>query len=317
MALHLSLIIPVYNEEQNLERLAQEINAALSSASFAWEAVFIDDGSRDSSLELLKTIAQKNPHFKVIGFKRNFGQTAALSAGFDYARGDIFIPLDADLQNDPRDVHVLLEKIHEGYDVVSGWRANRKDALISRKIPSWIANYIISRLTKTQLHDYGCTLKAYKREVLEGVKLYGEMHRFIPAYAAWHNAKITEVIVNHRPRVAGTTKYGISRTLRVLLDLMTVRFLTSYLTKPIHFFGKFGFFALVAAGISGAVAVYLRIVYHISFILTPLPLLTALLILVGMQFVLMGLLAEIIIRHYFESQSRPTYMIKEKYNFNE
>ncbi len=314
MELNVSLVIPVYNEEENILQLGEEIIASFRASDVSWEAIFVNDGSRDGSTMKLREIAANESRFKIISFKRNFGQTAALSAGFDHALGKVIIPLDADLQNDPKDVHVLLAKLNEGYDVVSGWRANRKDPLLSRKIPSWLANAFISRLTRTNLHDYGCTLKAYRREVLEGIRLYGEMHRFIPAYAAMHHAKITEVVVNHRPRLHGSTKYGISRTLRVLLDLITVRFLTSYLTKPIHFFGKFGFYSLVAACISGGVAIYLRLFHHISLILTPLPLLTALLILVGLQFVLMGLLAEIIIRHYFESQGKTTYIIEEKVN---
>jgi len=313
----LSIILPIYNEEESLNKLFSELNTVLSTFSFDYEIIAVNDGSGDNSIKVLQEWAQKNNKIKVINFSRNFGQTAALSAGIDYARGDIIIPMDADLQNDPTDIEKFLNKIKEGSDIVSGWRKNRQDKLISRKIPSWIANFIISKVTKVNLHDYGCTMKAYKKEVIKPVKLYGEMHRFIPAFAVWHGAKITEIEVNHRQRSFGKTKYGISRTFKVILDLLVVKFLTVYATKPMHFFGKIGFYAFLFATLSGLIAIYLKIFLSISFIVTPLPLLTALLVIIGMQFILMGILAEILIRIYYESQNKTTYTIKENINFND
>ena len=237
-----------------------------------------------------------------------------MAAGFDHAEGEIIIPMDADLQNDPIDIPLLIEKINEGYDIVSGWRKNRQDKLISRKIPSWAANFIISKITKVYLHDYGCTFKAYKKEILKPIKLYGEMHRFIPALAAWHGAKVIEIETKHRERKFGETKYNIFKTFRVVLDLLTVEFLTKYLTRPMHFFGGIGFGSFFFSICSGLLALYLKIFSHISFISTPLPLLTIFLALIGIQFLLMGLLAEIMIRIYFESRGKSIYYIKEKIN---
>ncbi|MEA3398689.1 MAG: glycosyltransferase family 2 protein [Patescibacteria group bacterium] len=311
----LSIIIPIYNEAENIKALINEIEETIKANKINTEIIAVDDGSTDNSLKIIKNIAKDNQHIKIISFSRNFGQTAALSAGFDKALGEIIVPIDADMQNNPKDIPLLLNKLREGYDIVSGWRRKRKDKLFSRKIPSQIANYIISKITKVNLHDYGCTLKAYKRDTIKNVKLYGEMHRFIPALAAWHGAKIAEIETGHRERKFGKTKYGISRTFRVVLDLFTVKFLTVYLTRPMHFFGKIGFYCLFMGLISGLIAVYLKIFYSIYFITTPLPLLTVFSVLVGFQFVLMGLLAEIIIRNYHESQNKPIYIIKEKVNF--
>jgi len=311
----LSIIIPIYNEEKNLAILYQEVEDILGRLSLSYEIIAIDDGSTDKSAQIIKEIAGKDNNFKVITFKRNFGQTAAMSAGIDASQGEIIIPMDADLQNDPADIPKFLEKINEGFDVVSGWRVNRQDKLITRKIPSWVANYLISFITKVKLHDYGCTMKAYKAEVIKNIHLYGEMHRFMPAYTAWHGAKVAEISIHHRPRKYGKTKYNIFRTLRVVLDLLTVKFLTDYSTKPMHFFGKIGYWMLFLGFASGCWAFFLKIFKSISFILTPLPLLTAFLILIGFQFILMGLLAEIATRTYYESQKKSVYLIKEKINF--
>ncbi len=307
----LSIILPIYNEEDSIEILYREIKNVLSD----YEIIAVNDGSKDGSYDVLKRIAQSDSSFKVINFKRNFGQTAAMAAGIDISQGEVIIPLDADLQNNPADIPRFLEKIEQGFDVVSGWRKNRRDKLITRKIPSWIANYLISLITGLKLHDYGCTMKAYRREAIKDVRFYGEMHRFMPAYAAWYGAKVGEIVTNHRPRRYGRTKYGLSRSFRVILDLLTVKFLTNYSTRPMHFFGYIGYWALFFGFLSGIAAVVLRIFYSISFILTPLPLLTVFLIMIGLQLILMGLLAEIIIRIYYEGQGKPTYLIKEKINF--
>ncbi len=306
-----SLIIPIYNEEENLKILAEKI---LALSGFEWEAIFVDDGSRDSSFEILKMQAKADPRFKVISFRKNYGQTAAMSAGFDVAQGEVIVPLDGDLQNDPADILKLLEKINEGYDVVSGWRKNRKDKTFSRKLPSFIANWLISQITKVYLHDYGCSLKAYRREILSEVRLYGEMHRFIPAYAAWHGAKVTEIPVNHFPRIHGKTKYGIGRTLRVVLDLLTVKFLISYSTKPMHFFGKTGIWSMLISFVAVLAALWFKFFGGKTLIQTPLPLIAVMFFLLGIQFILMGLIAEMLTRIYYESGKRTVYNIKEKIN---
>lgn len=309
----LSIIIPIYNEEESIKELYGEIKSSLNNNSLSHEIIAINDGSRDKSLEILKEIANTDSDFKIIDFRKNYGQTAAISAGIDLAQGDILIPIDADLQNDPNDIPKLLAEIDKGFDVVSGWRKNRHDNL-TRKIPSKIANWLISHITKVKLHDYGCTIKAYKKEIVKDIRFYGEMHRFMPAYASWYGAKISEIVVNHRSRKYGKTKYGISRTFRVVLDLVTVKFLTTYLTKPIHFFGKAGLISLFFGFGSGIIAVILKL-QGTNFNKTPLPLLTVFLILVGIQFVLMGLLAEILIRVYYEPQQKSPYIIKNKINF--
>lgn len=311
----LSIVTPIYNEVENLPELFQEINQSLKDLMFDYEIIAVNDGSVDNSLSVLKELAAADAKIKIISFSRNFGQTAALAAGFAHASGEIIIPLDADLQNDPHDIPLLLAKLAEGYDIVSGWRKNRQDKLISRKIPSKLANGLIGKITKVKLHDYGCTMKAYRKESLASVRLYGEMHRFIPVLAAWHGARITEIVTNHRSRKFGQTKYGIRRTFKVVLDLLTVKFLTNYSTRPMHFFGKAGLYSFFCAFVSGVLAVYLREFHHIAFIITPLPLLTVFLMLVGLQFILMGLLAEMSARTYYESQDKPIYFIKEKINF--
>lgn len=310
----ISVIIPVYNEQESVEKLYLEIKDVANRSSLEHEIIAVNDGSTDGSLTVLKKIAQGDKNFKVIDFRRNCGQTAAIAAGIDFAEGDVLIPIDADLQNDPADIPKLLEKIGEGFDVVSGWRKNRKDNL-SRRLPSRIANSLISLITKVKIHDYGCTLKAYKKEIIKDVHLYGEMHRFIPAYAVWHGAKVAEIIVNHRERKHGKAKYGLSRIFRVTLDLLTVKFLMNYLTRPMHFFGQAGMLLLSLGFLSGITAVGLKLTHIRDFVATPLPLFTVFLVIVGIQFILMGLLAEILIRIYYEPRGKSSYSIREKINF--
>ncbi|TAL20246.1 glycosyltransferase [Patescibacteria group bacterium] len=313
--MELSIIIPVYNEEENLRELGRELLAALPALKPGTEVIFVNDGSSDGSLAGLRNLVAGNYNFKIVSFARNFGQSAALAAGIDYSSGEIIVAMDADLQNDPADIPALLAKLGEGYDVVSGWRRERRDNTLSRKIPSRIANLLISLITGIHLHDYGCTLKAYRAKIIKNVRLYGEMHRFIPAYASWYGARVAEIPVRHRPRKFGKTKYGISRTLRVLLDLLVIKFLSKYLARPIHFFGGFGLALLFASGAAGLLALYLKIFQAVSFISTPLPLLTVFLAVIGIQFALLGLLAEILIRVYFENGNRKNYLVGETVHF--
>ena len=307
----LSILIPIFNEEENIPSLYDRLLAALKKIGRPYEVIFIDDGSSDGSLEILLDISKKNSNVKIISFSRNFGQTAALSAGIDFSSGEILIPMDGDLQNDPEDILPLLEKIEEGYDAVSGWRKDRKDPFFTRRLPSIIANKMISLISGVRLHDYGCTLKAYKRDILKNIRLYGEMHRFIPIYAQWIGARVAEIPVNHFPRRSGSSNYGLSRIFKVILDLMVVKFLLSYSQKPIYVFGGMGFFMILGAFLSGGYAIYLKIFKGVSFILTPLPLLCVLLLMLGFLSILMGFLAEILTRTYYESQRKPTYQIKE------
>ena len=307
----LSILIPIFNEEENIPSLYDRLLAALKKIGRPYEVIFIDDGSSDGSLEILLDISKKNSNVKIISFSRNFGQTAALSAGIDFSSGEILIPMDGDLQNDPEDILPLLEKIEEGYDAVSGWRKDRKDPFLTRRFPSIIANKMISLIGGVRLHDYGCTLKAYKRDILKNIRLYGEMHRFIPIYAQWIGARVAEIPVNHFPRRSGSSNYGLSRIFKVILDLMVVKFLLSYSQKPIYVFGGMGFFMILGAFLSGGYAIYLKIFKGVSFILTPLPLLCVLLLMLGFLSILMGFLAEILTRTYYESQRKPTYQIKE------
>lgn len=310
----ISVVIPLLNEEENIPLLYDELNQVFQSINYDYEFVFIDDGSSDNSLQLLKDLQAKDENVVLVSFRKNFGQTAAMAAGFDYAQGDIIVTMDADLQNDPNDIPMLLAKIDEGYDVVTGWRHDRKDAFINRKLPSIIANKIISKTTGVHLHDYGCTLKAFRKEVIKNVKLYGEMHRFIPAIASGMGIDFTEVKVNHRPRRFGTSKYGISRTIRVILDLLTVKFLLSYATKPIQVFGLMG---MVSGGIGFLIALVMtfqRQVLGIPLADRPLLFLAVLLIFIGIQFVSLGLIAELQARTYHESQNKPVYFVKEVIN---
>jgi len=319
----LSLFLPVLDEEENLRPMHAKISAALDQLGKTAEVIFVDDGSTDKSLSILKEIAAADPRVRVISLRRNYGQTAAMSAGIDAAKGEILIPMDADLQNDPADISRLLQKLDEGYDVVSGWRKNRQDKLISRKIPSQIANKIISAIGGVHLHDYGCSLKAYRREVIQDVKLYGEMHRFIPIYASWAGARVTEIPVDHHARTMGKSKYGISRTIKVVFDLMTIKFMASYQTKPIYVFGTFGMLAFVASILSGAYAIFLKAAgrlglpqYHADFVQTPLPVVAVVMLAISVQFFLMGLLAELLVRTYHESQDKAIYAVRERIGFS-
>ena len=312
--MELSVVIPVYDERENLAPLHRALSDALFDRSY--ELIFIDDGSSDGSLEVLTELAQGDPaHTRVIELRRNFGQTAAIAAGIDHSTGEVIITIDADQQNDPADIPELMQKIEEGYDVVSGWRIRRKDKLI-RKIPSRIANWLISKVTGVPLHDYGCTLKAYRREVLQGFRLYGEMHRFIPAYAGWVGAKIIEVPVRHHPRIFGKTKYGLERTFKVLLDLFTVKFLISFANKPIYLFGGAGVGLIFGSFIMLGVLVARRIVLDEHLIRSPLLLMTTMLFILGVQSLLLGLIAELLARTYHESQAKPTYSVRSKLNLN-
>jgi glycosyltransferase involved in cell wall biosynthesis len=307
----LSILIPVYNEEGNLSTLYEKLMTALKKAGRPYEMIFVDDGSSDGTLEILLDLREKNPNVKIVSFSRNFGQTAALSAGIDFSKGDIIIPMDGDLQTDPEDILPLLEKIGEGFDVVSGWRKRRKDPFLTRRLPSIFANKIISWIGGVHLHDYGCTLKAYRKDILKNIRLYGEMHRFIPIYAQWIGARVSEIPVRHFPRGSGSSKYGMSRVFKVILDLMVVKFLLSYSQKPIYVFGGLGLLMILGGFLSGGFAVYLKLFKEVSFILTPLPLLCVLLLMLGFLSILMGFLAEILTRTYYESQGKVTYQIKE------
>jgi glycosyltransferase involved in cell wall biosynthesis len=312
---YLSIILPVYNEEENVPLQYQAIIAAVEPLKISFEIIFVDDGSSDGSFEILKKLAQGDHRLKLVKFRRNFGQTAAMAAGIDHAKGEILIFMDSDLQNDPGDIGRLLQKIEEGYDVVSGWRKQRKDNVLIRTIPSRIANRLISRVSGVKLHDLGCSLKAYRGEVIREVKLYGEMHRFIPIHASWVGARITEIAVNHNPRKYGQSKYGIKRTFKVLLDLITIKFMGSFATKPIYIFGGTGFFLFAMSLISGVAVVLMKIFLHMSMVRNPLLQLTVLLIILSVLFVMLGILAEISIRTYHESQDKPPYQVKEKVNF--
>jgi glycosyltransferase involved in cell wall biosynthesis len=307
--------VPIYNEEDNIPILHARVSEALSAAKLDFELILVDDGSSDNSYTALKMLAAKDPRVKVIKLRRNFGQTAAMAAGFDSASGRVVVPMDGDLQNDPLDIPLLLNRLDEGFDVVSGWRKDRKDTFINRRLPSVMANSFISYMTGVRLHDYGCTLKAYRRELLEDVNLYGEMHRFVPALASQVGARVTEMPVRHHERLHGVSKYGISRTLKVILDLMTVKFLLSYSTKPIQLFGRLGLYTFLAGSLSGAATLYMKFFEHTSMNRNPLLILTAFLLFMGVQFIAMGLLAELIARTYYEAQGKTIYNVKEKLNF--
>jgi len=310
--IELSIVVPVLNEADSLRPLYDQIRQA-AGGLYDYEIVFIDDGSSDNSFSVLSEILQNDPVVRIIRFRRNFGQTAALSAGFEHARGKIIIALDADGQNDPADIPKLIEKLDEGYDIVSGWRRKRHDKVLTRKLPSWAANWLIARITGVKLHDFGCTLKAYRASSLKEIRLYGEMHRFIPALASWSGEKVTELVVNHRRRTKGKPKYGLGRTFKVILDLITIRFLMSFSTKPIYVFGGLGVLSTLGASLSGAAVIYQKFISDSPLPMNrnPLLVLTAMLITASIQFVLMGLLAEILVRTYHESQDRPIYVIEK------
>jgi glycosyltransferase involved in cell wall biosynthesis len=306
----ISIVVPLLNEQDNIGPLYEQITQTLTDV-YDYEIIFVDDGSSDNSFDILAELQKTDARIRVICFRKNFGQTAALSAGFAHARGKVIVAIDADLQNDPADIPEMIARLDEGFDVVSGWRKKRHDNAVTRLLPSKIANWLISRITGVKLHDYGCTLKVYRREVIEETKLYGEMHRFIPALASWSGARIAEMPVNHRPRTTGKTKYGLGRTLKVVLDLITVKFLGSFSTKPIYIFGGLGLASGIGAIASGWIVVYQKIAHNFAMNRNPLLVLTALLITATIQFILMGLLAELLVRTYHESQNRPTYVIKE------
>jgi len=310
----ISVVVPLYNEEESVKLLHRRIVEALEPTPWTFELILVDDGSSDGTYPILREIAARDKRVRVIRFRRNFGQTAAMAAGFDAARGRVVVPMDGDLQNDPQDIPLLVRKLDEGYDVVSGWRKERQDTFISRKLPSMIANGLISRMTGVHLHDYGCTLKAYRREVIEGINLYGEMHRFVPALASQVGARVAEVPVRHHPRIYGRSKYGISRTVRVILDLMTVKFLLQYSTRPIQLFGKWGIYTLCGGFFSGGVTLWMKLAEGTSMNRNPLLILTAFLLFMGVQFIVLGLLAELNARTYYESQNKPIYVVRERLN---
>lgn len=305
----LSIVVPIFDEKENIAPLYDKVREAMDALGFPWELVLVDDGSRDGSSELLDKVAEKDSRVTVVHFTRNYGQTAAMMAGMDHARGDIIVPMDGDLQNDPADIARLLAKLDEGYDVVSGWRKDRQDHAIKRNLPSRLANGLISRVSGVHLHDYGCSLKAYRREALDGVKLYGEMHRFVPIYAAWNGARVTEIPVTHHPRLHGESKYGLERVVKVVLDLIVVKFLFRYSGKPIYVFGGFGLLSIFLGALAGVWAIALKLFWDTSFIRTPLPLLCVFLGAVGVLSILMGLLAEMLNRTYHESQAKPVYKV--------
>jgi glycosyltransferase involved in cell wall biosynthesis len=309
--LALSIVVPVFNEEKNLPELYEEITDACKKLGLSYEIIFIDDGSWDSSFPVLHSIQKEDLKVKVIRLRKNFGQTAAIAAGFDYAKGDVIITLDADLQNDPQDFGLLIEKIREGHDIVSGWRKKRKDRLFSRRIPSAIANWLISRITHIKLHDFGCTLKAFRKEVVKNIKLYGELHRFIPAIASNIGVSIAEVGVNHRRRKHGKSKYSIFRFVKVILDLLTVKFLLSYSTRPLQIFGIFGLASGAVGILIGLYLSYQRLILQVGISGRPLLLLAILLIVIGIQFITLGLLAEIMVRAYHESVDKRIYFVRE------
>ena len=313
----ISVVIPIYNEEENLTLLYDEVTEVMKSMDSSYEILFVDDGSTDTSLAILQSMQAADPHVAVIQFRRNFGQTAAMSAGFDYASGDVIITMDGDLQNDPHDIPRFIDKIEEGFDVVTGWRHERKDKFLSRRLPSIIANKIISWTTGVALHDYGCTLKAFRREVIKSIRLYGEMHRFIPAIASGMGISFTEIKVNHRARRFGTSKYGISRTIRVVLDLITVKFLLSYATRPIQIFGLLGVISGTAGFFIALIMTIQRQFFSVPLSDRPLLLLAILLIFIGIQFVSIGLIGELQARTYHETQEKPVYYVKEVYGLQQ
>jgi len=314
--LDLSIVIPVYNENENLPLLQSAIQQSLCNLqNLAWEVIYVDDGSSDSSLQVLERLAAEDPdHTRVVALRRNFGQTAAIAAGIDHSQGDILILMDADMQNDPADIPMMLEKMEQGYDVVSGWRLNRQDTFLTRVLPSRIANWMISTVTGVHLHDYGCTQKAYRREVITGFRLYGEMHRFIPAYASSVGARIIEMPVHHHARRFGKAKYGLTRTLKVVLDLFTVKYLISYANKPIYLFGGTGIFLMVLSAITLFFLLVRRVGLGIPVLTSPFFLMSTVFMILGFQSILMGLIAEMLVRTYHESQSKPTYTIRKVIN---
>lgn len=316
----LSIFLPVYNEEPNLPPLHVKLDTALKALGRTAEIIYVDDGSTDNSLKVLRELAGHDSRVRVVALRRNYGQTAAMAAGIDAASGEVLIPMDADMQNDPEDIIRLLEKLEEGYDVVSGWRKDRQDKLITRKIPSMLANRLISWIGGVPLHDYGCSLKAYRRESIEDVRLYGEMHRFIPIYASWAGARVAEIPVKHHARTMGKSKYGLSRTVKVVFDLITIKFMASYQTKPLYLFGWAGLLTFAVTILSTLLAFLMKFAswpHHADFIQTPLPVVAMVTLVLGVQLFLMGLLAEMMVRTYHESQQKSIYAVREKIGFEE
>jgi len=309
--LDLSIVIPIYNEKESVKILYEKLNKTLSGMGLDYEVLMIDDGSIDSTYDELSDVHKKDDKFKVIRFRRNFGQTAAMSAGFYYAKGDVIVTMDADLQNDPADIPEMLKMMDKGYDIVSGWRKNRQDKAFTRRFPSVVANKIISVLTRVHLHDYGCTLKAYRREVIKNIDLYGEMHRYIPAVASWMGVKVAEIPVKHHGRKFGRSKYGMSRTIRVILDIITIKFLLSYSQRPIQIFGLMGLFSTLGGILVTAYLIVMRLFFGQSLADRPLFILSIFIIFIGIQLITMGLLAEILMRVYHEAQNKPTYVVKD------
>jgi glycosyltransferase involved in cell wall biosynthesis len=308
----LSIVIPVLNESPNIDRLYNELTDTLVRGGRSYEIIIIDDGSTDETFDRLAALQSRDPHLRVIRFRRNFGQTAAFAAGFAFARGRMVVTSDGDLQNDPADIQLMADKIErDGFDIVCGWRKDRKDKMVTRRVPSIIANKLISWATGVDLHDYGCSLKVFRSEVVKPLRLYGEMHRFLPAIASQFGVRIAEVVVNHRARVAGASKYGLSRTVRVVLDLLTVKFLLNYSTRPLQIFGLFGLSAGALGGVILAYLAYVRLIAHQAIGDRPLLLLGMLLVFIGVQLVTFGLLAELLARTYYESQNKPVYAIRE------
>jgi len=313
----LSIVCPIFNEEESIPALVQSLLAVAEQVNCSFEIILVNDGSTDGSAELLAKAARTRRKIKIIEFRFNAGQTAALMAGIDHAAGQIIVTIDADLQNDPQDIPLLLAKLHEGFDVVSGWRKDRQDAAIRRNLVSRVANLLISTVSGVKLHDYGCTLKAYRKEVLQGMRLYGEMHRFVPIYASWMGAKVVELPVRHHARRFGKSKYGLNRTFKVLLDLMVVKFFHRFLVKPIYLFGGFGIWSILGGFLAIGYALYLKLFENTSLIQTPLPILATMLILIGVTSILMGLLAEIMVRAYYESQGLRAYHVRNFFNFED
>jgi glycosyltransferase involved in cell wall biosynthesis len=305
-------VVPVFNERENLNPLYEQLSEALSSLDLVSEILFVDDGSTDGSTELMRGLAASDPRVRLLEFARNFGQTAAMSAGFHHSRGEVIVPLDADLQNDPRDIPRILAKLEEGYGVISCWRKDRRDPWLSRVFPSRLANFLISIISGVRLHDYGCTIKGYRREVVQHIHLYGEMHRFIPIFASWAGARVAEITVRHHPRRHGRSKYGMLRTVKVLLDLITIKFLGTFSTKPMYAFGGLGFLSFLGGLSLAATTLYMRFFHDVRAHRNPLLLLSVFFFIVGVQFILFGLIAELIIRTYHESQNKPTYILKEQ-----
>ena len=310
----ISITVPIFNEAETIPKLYRRVQKAMEKSGLEWELILVNDGSTDGSEAVLDQLAEADPAVKVVHFRRNFGQTAAMMAGFDFASGEVIIPMDGDLQNDPVDIPKMLEKIDEGFDCVSGWRKDRKDDALQRNLPSIMANKLISFVSGVRLHDFGCSLKAYRREVIKGVRLYGEMHRFLPIYASWHGAKIAEVVVSHHERAHGTSKYGLERVLKVLLDLVVVKFLDKYGQKPMYLFGGVGFFSLLFSALSFLWMLWLKFGMHKSFIETPVPLIVVMTALTGVMCIFMGLLAEMIMRTFYESQGKSVYMVRSTRN---